>query len=86
MDDKLTPAARIAAYLFVPAALVLLLPFVLLFVIGYYLFVLVQSVRSIIDALLGRKTEPEQAMQKPHFLDRPRDSASASDESNQAAN
>ena len=75
MDGTSTPSARIAAYLLIPIALLLLLPIVLLFVVGYYLFVLVQSVRS----LLGREAAVESALQKPHFLDVPASDQSTND-------
>ena len=65
MDGTFTWSARIAAYLLIPTALLLLLPIVLLLVLGYYLFVLVQSIRS----LLGGADASESALQKPHFLD-----------------
>ena len=71
MDGISTLSARIAAYLLIPLALLLLLPIVLVFVVGYYLFVLAQSARHLIDVLVGREDAAKAAMQEPHFLDAP---------------
>lgn len=71
MKGKLALPTRIVAALLVPLALILLLPILLVFVAVYYVFVWVQTLRSILDVLLGRVTPAETAMQKPHFLDAP---------------
>jgi hypothetical protein len=68
MDDSLSRVARLSAYLFAAIALLLLLPLLLLFVVGFYLLALFHAIRLCLAWLLDRWKPSTPAIQKPHFL------------------
>ena len=69
MDGKSSFLRRIATTFAVALAIVLLLPLLLLFVVGFYVLALVQGLRALLALLLGRKAYSESTLPKPHFLE-----------------
>lgn len=71
MPEICAGTGRVAFYLFIPVAFIVLLPLVLLIAAGFYLLAFLQGMKAVLT-LLSRKQDPvHPLLQKPHFLDAP---------------
>jgi hypothetical protein len=81
MDDSPSPLVRAAAYFFVPIALTLLLPILLLVILALYLVAAFHGGRFFVLYLSGKNESTEYEVQKPHFLELPASTHALPDES-----
>jgi hypothetical protein len=67
--DAPSALARIGLYVLVPVAGILLLPFLLIFVVIFYLLAFFQGARVFVFSFGKRDDNIDEELQKPHFLE-----------------